>query len=160
LKDRNDVGQLRTTVAILCVSYAELTAINLSVRSQAPNDPRPPPHADALQQPRDGPKITAKASPTVTTGKSARGGPKTDVQAAERMKTGHPSPQLLDYLITPSNAEHYTGAQGTAGPAAVGVRHKNMKEFLEGWQKGWEDMSAARGQVKADACGRQEKEGT
>jgi hypothetical protein len=80
------------------------------------------------------------------------------VQAAERKKTGHPSPQLLDYLITPSNVDHYTGAQGTAGQAAVGVRHKNMKEFLEGWQEGWEDMSAARGQVKADTCGQTGKE--
>jgi hypothetical protein len=82
------------------------------------------------------------------------------VQAAERKKMGHPSPQLLDYLITPSNADHYTGVQGTTGQAAVGVRHKNMKEFLEGWQKDWEDMSATRGQVKADSCGRQENKST
>jgi hypothetical protein len=82
------------------------------------------------------------------------------VQAAEQKKTGHPSPQLLDYLITPSNADHYIGAQGTTGQAAVGVCHKNMKEFLEGWQKGWEDMPAAREQEKADTCGRQEKKST
>jgi hypothetical protein len=127
--------------------------MNLSVRSQAPNDPRPPPHADALQEARDGTKNMAKANPAVTTGKSAKGLPKTDGQAAERKKTSHPSPRLLDYLTTPLNVDHYTRAQGTTGQATVGVRHKNMEEFLEGWQKDWEDMSAARGQVGADTCG-------
>jgi hypothetical protein len=56
----------------------------------------------------------------------------------------HPSPQLLDYLISPSNTDHYTGAQDITSQDAVSVRHKNMKEFLEGWEKGWENMSAAR----------------
>jgi hypothetical protein len=73
------------------------------------------------------------------------------VQAAEK-KMSHPSPQLLDYLVSPRNADHYTGAQGITGQAAVGVSYKNMKEFLEGWEKGWEDISVAGGQVKADTC--------
>jgi hypothetical protein len=79
------------------------------------------------------------------------------VQAAEWKKMGHPSPQLIDYLITPSNADHYTGAQGTTDQAVVGVRHKNMKKLLEGWQKDWED---ARRQMKGDSCGREEKKNT
>jgi hypothetical protein len=56
----------------------------------------------------------------------------------------HPSPQLLDYLIGPSNTDYYTGAQDITSQAAVSVRHKNMKELLEGWTKGWENISAAR----------------
>jgi hypothetical protein len=68
------------------------------------------------------------------------------VQAFERKKMGHPSPQLLDYLASPLNTDHYTGTQRVTKQAAVAVRLKNMKEFLEGWVKGWEDISAARAQ--------------
>jgi hypothetical protein len=56
----------------------------------------------------------------------------------------HPSPQLVDYLSSPSNGDHYTRIQGTAGPDAVCARQKNMKEFLEGWEKSWEEISATK----------------
>jgi hypothetical protein len=116
----------------------------LAVRSKPPNDPRPPLHADALQEAGYGTKIPAKTSPTAITGKSAQGLPKADVQAAARKMMSHLSPQLLDYLISPSKTDYYTGVQDITSQAAVSVRHKNMKEFLEGWKEGWENMSVAR----------------
>ena len=69
----------------------------------------------------------------------------------------HPSPQLVDYLSSPSNGDHYTSIQGTAGQDAVRSRQKNMKEFLEGWEKSWEEIPADEELVKVDVCRRQKR---
>jgi hypothetical protein len=66
-----------------------------------------------------------------------------DEQASNRRKKIHPSPQLVDWLHSPSTADPHTGAQGNTDQSGVAERPKKMKESLEAFDGKWKKMCAA-----------------